>query len=100
MGVSYLLTTLLTILLLLAPTLAQNAALGGGGAGATQAASQYPTVSNVASLVTAGGSTTVAQVAFTQTFVTPLGTWAFPTPSIGSIGLGNIQGTVGAVRAG
>jgi hypothetical protein len=39
-------------------------------------------------------------VQFTQTFQTPLGTWAFPTPQVGSVGLGNIQGTVGAVRNG
>jgi len=92
------LSLLLALLLFLAPARAQNAALGGGVAGAAQAATQYPVVSNVASLVTVGGTVTTEAVVFTQTFVTPLGTWAFPTPSAGSVGLGNIQGTVGAVH--
>jgi len=83
--------------LLLPLVSAQNAAAGGGGAVAA-APIQYPTVVNVPSLLIQGGTTTTVQQAFTQTFVTPLGTWAFPTPGVGSVGLGNIQGVVGTVR--
>jgi hypothetical protein len=78
-------------------TTAQNAAAGGGAAGVA-APVQYPTVVNGPSLLTQGGTTTVVQQAFTQTFVTPLGTWAFPTPGVGSVGLGSIQGQIGTVR--
>ncbi len=92
------LSLLLALFLFLAPGQAQNAALGGGVVGGGQAAVQYPVVTNVASLVTVGGVVTVQSVVFTQTFVTPLGTWAFPTPSAGSVGLGNIQGTIGVVH--
>ena len=92
------LSVLLSTLLLLMPfTTAQNAALGGGGA-AAPAASQYPIVTVAPSLQTVGGTTTTVVGPFTQTFVLPLGTWAFETPSVGSVGLGNIQGNVGAVK--
>jgi len=75
-------------------------AQGGGVAAATLAAVQYPVVTNVASLQTINGVTTVVQIVFTQTFAaTPLGTWAFPTPGVGSVGLGDIQGTVGSVKS-
>lgn len=79
------------------PAVGQNAAAGGGAQG-TLAASQYPTTVMGPSLVTAGGSTVVVTQMFTQTFKSPLGTWAFATPSVGSIGLGNITGSVGAVK--
>lgn len=82
---------------LLPLTTAQNAAAG-GGAGFAAAPVQYPTVVNVPSLLVEGGTTTVVQQPFTQTFVTPLATWAFPTPKVGSVGLGSIQGRIGTVR--
>lgn len=91
------LSVLLGVLILPSLTLAQNAALGGGAA-AEAAATQYPTVFAAMSLVTVGGVVSTQNVQFTQTFKTPLGTWAFPTPLVGSVGLGNIQGTVGAVQ--
>ena len=89
-------------LLVLAPfTTAQNAALGGAGnPAASPAPSQYPVVNVGSSLLTIDGKTSAVNGPFTQTFVLPLGTWAFPTPSAGSIGLGDIQGTVGAVKTG
>jgi hypothetical protein len=91
--------SLLTLISLFLPlTLAQNAALGGAGGAIAPAPVQYPVVINGPSLVTQGGTTTTVQQAFTQTFVTPLGTWAFPTPEVGSVGLGSIQGQIGTVR--
>lgn len=92
------LSTLLAALAILPSlTSAQNAALGGGAA-AVPAATQYPTVFAAQSLVTVGGVVQTQNVQFTQTFKTPLGTWAFPTPLVGSVGLGDIQGTVGAIK--
>lgn len=93
------LTFLLPLLALLPLANAQSAAAGGGGGGVA-APIQYPTVVTGPSLLTQGGTTTTVQQAFTQTFVTPLGTWAFPTPGVGSVGLGSIQGVVGTVRGG
>jgi hypothetical protein len=93
-GLAALLFALLTLLSLAA---AQNGALG-GGAGNSPQPTQYPTVTTGPSLQTAGGTTTAIYQPFTQAFVTPLGTWVFPTPLAGSIGLGNIHGTVGTVR--
>jgi len=87
----------LALLSLLSLTHAQNAAAGGGAAG-VQAASQYPTVLTGPSLLVVGGTTTTAYGPFTQTFKSPLTTWVYPTPSSGSVGLGNIPGTVGAVQ--
>lgn len=88
----------LAVLSLLSCVLAQNAALG-GGAGGQLALTQYPTVFTGPSISTnAAGTGVVVTVAFTQTFKTPLGTWAYATPSAGTIGLGDIQGTVGAVK--
>lgn len=95
-------TTLLSLALTLyLPSLshAQNAAAGGGG-GAVVVPVQYPTVINGPSLVTADGTTTTVQQAFTQVFELPLAAWAFPTPLSGSVGLGTIQGQIGTVRAG
>jgi hypothetical protein len=83
--------------LLLLGAHAQNAALGGAGGGAA-APVQYPVVINGPSLLTKAGTTTTVQQAFTQTFVTPLATWAFATPEVGSVGLGSIQGQIGTVR--
>lgn len=91
---------LIAVLSILSCVLAQNAALG-GGAGGQQALTQYPTVYTGPSISTnAAGTAVIATVVYTQTFKTPLGTWAFATPSAGSIGLGKIQGSVGAVRKG
>lgn len=73
----------------------QNAAVGGGAGAVTQATGQAATTTNAASLITAAGTTTVEWVAFTQTFNSSLGTWAYPTALSGSIGLGSISGTVG-----
>ena len=93
---------LLPLLAILTPAFAQNGVAAGGGLFGTAAAVQYPVVSQVASLLTVGGTTTVKTVAFTQTFAaTPLGTWDLgATPLSGVIGLGDIKGTVGAVKEG
>jgi hypothetical protein len=90
-------------LLHLAPLLAlaaAQAAPGGGVPGATLAPTQSPTVTQVNSLQTVGGSTVVVPVVFTQTFAkTALGTWPLGTVvQKGSIGLGSIQGSVGDVK--
>lgn len=76
-------------------------AAGGGIPSATLALTPYPTVSNAASYLVVGTTTTVTYKMFTQTFAsTALGTWALgPTPRIGTIGLGTIQGTVGVVKS-
>jgi hypothetical protein len=56
-------------------------AAGGGAAPALPPPSQYPVVTNAPSLVTAGGATTVSQVAFTQTFAaTALGGYVLLSP--------------------
>ena len=75
----------------------------GGAVVTSSEASQADTVMYQPSLyyVTVGSSiqTTATYKDFTQTFAsTYLGTWAYATPSSGSIGLGSIVGTVGAVR--
>jgi hypothetical protein len=87
-----------TLLLFFSRAQAQTAAAGGGG-GIAAAPVQYPTVVNVPSLLIQDGTTAVVTQPFTQTFVTPLGTWAFPTPEVGSVGLGSIQGQIGTVRS-
>ena len=94
------LSSLLLSLASASPEPAPQIAQGGGIAPTTLAPVQYPVVSNVASLVTINGVTTVSQIVFTQTFAsTALGTWALgPTPLVGSIGLGDIAGTVGGVK--
>jgi hypothetical protein len=78
----------------------QAVAAGGGVAATTLANSQYPTVGIYGSLITVGGTTTATFAEFTQTFATTaLGTWALgPTPGVGTIGLGSIEGTVGIVK--
>lgn len=57
---------------------------------------------SVNSIYTIDGTTYDTYVAFTQTFASSaLGTWAIgATPLVGSIGLGDIEGTVGAVKNG
>ncbi|POS86699.1 hypothetical protein EPUL_005127, partial [Erysiphe pulchra] len=84
------------------PFLKRQVAAGGGIAATTLPPTQYPTVTYAASLYTLGTYTSATWKDFTQTFAaTPLGTWALgPTPRIGTIGLGTIQGTVGAVKSG
>jgi len=89
---------LLSALLLLLGAHAQNAALGGAAGAGAAAPVQYPVVINGPSLLTQAGTTTTVQQAFTQTFVTPLATWAFATPEVGSVGLGSIQGQIGTVK--
>lgn len=87
------------VLSLLSLCNAQIAQGGGAAIATTVIAVQYPTVVVGPSLfVNAAGLTSAVQLPFTQTFKSPLGTWAYPTAVAGSIGLGNIQGTVGAVR--
>lgn len=77
-----------------------QAVAAAGGAVTTQAAEQAATVGYYASLYTAGGTTTVNYIQFTQTFAsTALGTWALgATPAVGTIGLGSISGTVGSTK--
>lgn len=88
------------ILLLASPSQTNAQAAPGGGAPPVANPLQYPVVVVGPSLTTVAGSTSAINLPFTQTFVTPLGTWAFPTPSAGSVGLGDIQGTVGKVKGG
>lgn len=78
----------------------RQVAAGGGVAATTLAASQYPTTSVAGSLFTVDGTTSATWVLMTQTFAaTALGTWALgPTPGVGTIGLGTIQGTIGKVK--
>jgi hypothetical protein len=78
----------------------RQVAAGGGIAATTLAASQYPTTSVAGSLFTIDGTTSAKWVLITQTFAaTALGTWALgPTPGVGTIGLGTIEGTVGKVK--
>jgi len=72
---------------------------GAGGAAAAPAATQYPVVAMVPKIVIVGTLTTSSDFLFTQTFAaTALETWAFATPSVGSVGLGSVGGTVGGVR--
>ncbi|KAH7399838.1 hypothetical protein BKA64DRAFT_466304 [Cadophora sp. MPI-SDFR-AT-0126] len=75
-------------------------AAGGGVAPTTLAPSQYPISTTAGSLFTVNGVTSATWKLFVQTFATTaLGTWELgPTPAVGSIGLGDIQGTVGGVR--
>jgi len=78
----------------------QGVAAGGGIVASSLAATQYPTTSVAGSLFTSDGTTSATWVLVTQTFATTaLGTWALgPTPLVGSIGLGSIQGAVGKVK--
>jgi hypothetical protein len=91
---------LLPILPLLGLAAAQ-AAPGGGGPAATLAATQSPTVTQVTSIQTVGGSTVGVEVVFTQTFaMTALGSWPLGTAvRAGTIGLGDIAGSVGGVKS-
>ncbi|CZT41719.1 uncharacterized protein RSE6_01495 [Rhynchosporium secalis] len=75
-------------------------AAGGGVAPTTLAPSQYPVSTTAGSLFTQNGVTSATWKLFVQTFATTaLGTWELgPTPGVGVIGLGDIQGTVGGVR--
>jgi hypothetical protein len=54
----------------------------------------------IGSVYTVNGQTSVTQIQWTQTFAkTPLGTWAVgPTPRVGTVGLGDIQGEVGKLK--
>ncbi|CZR67718.1 uncharacterized protein PAC_17617 [Phialocephala subalpina] len=78
----------------------RQVAAGGGIAATTLAASQYPTTSTAGSLFTVDGTTSATWKLITQTFATTaLGSWDLgPTPGVGTIGLGSIQGTVGKVK--
>ncbi|KAL5321487.1 hypothetical protein ACEPPN_009446 [Leptodophora sp. 'Broadleaf-Isolate-01'] len=78
----------------------RQVAAGGGIAPTTLAPSQYPVSTTAGSLFTVNGVTSATWKLFVQTFATTaLGTWELgPTPGVGSIGLGDIQGTVGGVR--
>ncbi|PVH89148.1 hypothetical protein DL98DRAFT_96903 [Cadophora sp. DSE1049] len=78
----------------------RQVAAGGGIAATTLAPSQYPISTTAGSLFTVNGVTSATWKLFVQTFATTaLGTWDLgPTPGVGSIGLGDIQGTVGSVR--
>jgi hypothetical protein len=73
---------------------------GGGVAGTIPAALQMASTTVAGSLFTAGGTTGAVWKEITLTFATTaLGTWALgPTPASGSIGLGNLVGTVGRVK--
>jgi hypothetical protein len=93
-----LLALLTTLLSLVSFTTAQAIAAGGGAAAVPPAAVQYPVVVVGPSLATVAGATTAINKPFTQTFVTPLGSWAYATPSPGTVGLGSIQGNVGGVK--
>ncbi|KAG4428084.1 hypothetical protein IFR05_016433 [Cadophora sp. M221] len=78
----------------------RQVAAGGGIAPTTLAPSQYPVSTTAGSLFTVNGVTSATWKLFVQTFATTaLGTWELgPTPGVGSIGLGDIQGTVGGVK--
>lgn len=94
----------ITDLLLLLPLLSlasSQAAPGGGAPVATLAPTQSPTVTQVMSIQTVGGSTVGVEVVFTQTFATTaLGTWPLGTDvRSGTIGLGDIAGSIGAVKS-
>lgn len=66
-------------------------------AAATQAATQYPTLStDWVETSLAGGGVTWVPVIYTQTFPSVYEAW--PTAASGEIGLGTISGTVGVVR--
>ncbi|APA16240.1 predicted protein [Sclerotinia sclerotiorum 1980 UF-70] len=96
-------TSLSTLsLLALLPTLTYAQA-GLGGIVVTSVATQMATTTPGApSLYTTDGTTTVSYIPiYTQTFATTaLGTWAIgPTPLVGSIGLGTIQGTVRGMKS-
>ncbi|KAK2625877.1 hypothetical protein QTJ16_005189 [Diplocarpon rosae] len=80
----------------------QAVAAGGGIVAATPVASQYPISTTAGSLFTVNGVTSATWKLFVQTFATTaLDTvWELgATPAPGIIGLGNIAGTVGAVRS-
>ncbi|TVY65663.1 hypothetical protein LSUE1_G007170 [Lachnellula suecica] len=78
----------------------QAVAAGGGGVATTLAASQVPVSTTAGSLFTVNGVTSATWKLYVQTFATTaLGSWDLgPTPGVGSIGLGSIQGTVGVVK--
>jgi hypothetical protein len=90
----------LPLLVLLPLTTAQNIAVGGGAAPAqTTVATQMPTTTQVQYPQTlANGEVTWVGTMFTQTFVSVPDQW--PGPASGQIGLGNIAGTIGAVKTG
>merc|ERR1711977_36634 len=73
----------------------RQVAAGGGIAATTLAPSQYPISTTAGSLFTVNGVTSATWKLFVQTFAT---TALGPTPAVGSIGLGDIQGTVGVVK--
>lgn len=65
-------------------------------AAATPAASQYPTLTTEWVETTIGGTPTWVPLVYTQTFPSTYEVW--PTAAAGSIGLGTISGSAGAVR--
>lgn len=67
---------------------------------ATLVATQSPTVTEVTSLQTVAGSVVGVPVVFTQTFAaTALGSWPLGTAvRKGTVGLGDISGSVGGVK--
>lgn len=75
-------------------------AAGGGVAPTTLAPSQYPISTTAGSLFTVNGVTSATWGLFVQTFATTaLGTWELgPTPGVGTIGLGDVLGSVGSMR--
>jgi len=79
--------------------IAAQVAAGGGNAATSTAATQMATTTVAGSLFTNAGTTSATWIAYTQTFSSPLGTWAFATPSAGTIGLGSISGTPGATSS-
>ncbi|TVY31089.1 hypothetical protein LHYA1_G000138 [Lachnellula hyalina] len=83
-----------------APAAVNVGVAAGGGVVASSAATQYPTETTAGSLFTSNGVTSATWVLFIQTFATTaLGSWDLgASPQAGSIGLGSIAGTVGAVN--
>jgi hypothetical protein len=95
-----LLPTVLIAISSFSPLAQAQVAAGGGALPATQAETQFPISTTAAFWSTAGGTTTVVYQLFVQTFATTaLGSWDLgPTPAVGTIGLGDIQGEVGKVK--
>ncbi|CAG8954838.1 hypothetical protein HYFRA_00008523 [Hymenoscyphus fraxineus] len=93
-------TNLLLALSTFSSLAAAQIAAGGGAVISSPAATQMATTSKCRSLATIDGKTTAIEMTFTQTFAkTALGTWALPpTPGVGTIGLGDIQGQIGVMK--
>lgn len=82
------------------PRAISQAAAGGGAPPAVIQATQDSTIREAPSIFTVNGVTDVTRIMYTQTFAaTALGSWELgPTPKAGTIGLGDIQGSVGQVK--